>query len=101
MGRAAPSTLVTRQHGWALVVVLVALALVAWLARDSLLRYVNGLASASPSTASRLPPAAQVPLEATTATPTLATPVERARAVEGVVGQQAESLGRRIEREAR
>jgi hypothetical protein len=92
---------IARQRGWAFVVVLIALAIVAFLARDALRGYFGALTTASQTTESRLPPAARTALDPTQATPVVATPVERAKSVEGIVQQQADELGRRIEREAR
>ena len=84
-----------------LVIVLLALAIVAFLARDSLQRYFGMLTGGSETIESRLPPAARPAADATSSTPTITAPVERARAVEGVVQQQADDMAKRIEREAR
>lgn len=89
-----------RQRGWAFVIVLIALAIVAFLARDAIVAMLGTVTSA-PAAESRLPPAARTPIDATQATPVIATPVERARAVDGVVQQGDAALRERIEREAR
>jgi hypothetical protein len=89
----------SRQGGWALVVILIALAIVAFLSRDALTRYL-GAARSGPTDASARP-AGAVPAEPAGATPVLAAPVERARAVEDAVGRQAADLARKIDREAR
>ena len=87
------------QRGWSFLVVLVALAIVAFLARESLLQYFGSATRAGAAGGdARLPPAARVPAGATQAIPApTSAPVERARAVEGVVKQQVEALGRRID----
>lgn len=86
-----------QQGGWALLVVLVALAIVGYLARDSILQYVGTLNRSIPKGDSRLPAGAQPAVDATQATQAPAAPVERARAVEDVVRQQYEQTGKRID----
>jgi hypothetical protein len=86
-----------QQGGWAFLIVLVALAIVAYLARDSLMQLFGTVTRATASAESRLPPGAQPASDATQATPAPAAPVERARAVEDVVRQQYELLGKRID----
>ena len=75
-----------RQGGWAALIILVALAIVGYLARDSIARL---LMPARVATESRLPPAAQPAGDATEAIATPAAPMERARAVEDVIGQRS------------
>ncbi|HVF65274.1 MAG TPA: hypothetical protein VNE58_14880 [Casimicrobiaceae bacterium] len=90
-----------RQRGRSFLIVLIALAIVAWLSRDALLGYLGSINDAAPQSSSRLPQAAQPAVDASQATPTFNTPVERARAVEDVVRQQYEQSGRRIDGAAR
>ena len=85
------------QGGYAFLIILIALAIVAWLARDSILQYVGTLNRSVPKAETRLPPGAQAGGDATQATPTPTTPVERARSVEDVVRQQFEQTGKRID----
>jgi type II secretory pathway component PulJ len=86
-----------RQGGWSLLIVLVALAIVAYLARDSLLQAFGMLSRAPTVGNARLPAGVQPASDATQASPVLAAPVERAHAVEDVVRRQAEQLGKRID----
>ncbi len=86
-----------RQGGWSLLIVLVALAIVAYLARDSVLLYIGTLNRVAPVGDARLPPGARPASDATQATPAPTVPVERARAVEDVVRQQYEQMGKRID----
>lgn len=85
-----------RQRGYAFLVILIALAIVAWLARDSL-GALLGNAARGPDLSSRLPAAAQPAADPTGAQPTPAAPVERARAVEDLVRQQSEARMRQGE----
>ena len=86
-----------QQGGWTFLIVLVALAIVGYLARDSILRYVGMLNRTPAAGDARLPPGAQPGSDVTQATPASSVPVERARAVEGVVRQQHEQMGKRID----
>jgi hypothetical protein len=86
-----------QQGGWAFLIVLVALAIVAYLARDSLLQMFGTLPRATAVGDARLPAGAHPASDATQATPVPAVPVERARAVEEVVRQQYEQTGKRID----
>ena len=81
------------QRGWAALVVLVALALVGYLARDSIARLLMPARSAE----GRLPAAAQPAGDATQAIASPSAPIERARAVEDVVRQQFERTGQRLD----
>jgi len=90
-----------RQQGWALVVVLVALAIVAFLSRDALLRSFGTMTGVAQSSPKRLDAASGAATDASPATPMAHSPVDRARAVEGVVQRQADELARTIDREAR
>jgi hypothetical protein len=85
------------QRGWAFLIVLIALAIVAWLARDALMAYFGNVTAA---TAPRDRQAVPAP-DATQAVPAMATPIERARGVEGTVLKQAEDLGKRVDERAR
>ena len=89
------------QRGWSFLVILIALAIVAFLARDAIRQYFATLTSAPASLESRLPPAARVVPDPTQATPAPSAPIERARAVEDVLKQQHEQLGKRIDGAAR
>ena len=86
-----------QQGGWAFLIVLVALAIVAYLARDSLLQMFGTVTRATAVGDARLPAGAQPESDATQATPAPASPVERARAVEDLVRQQSEQMGKRID----
>jgi len=86
-----------QQGGWALLVVLVALAVVAYLARDSLVQAFSKFTHATAAGDSRLSAGMRPGRDATQATPAPAGPVERARAVEDVVRQQYEQMGKRID----
>ena len=98
----------TRQGGWVgLVVILLALAIVAFLAKDALKKY--GLAPAEVTTKAgtageRARAAGAVGTEALdvgSAPPTPAAVLERARGVEEMVKQQADEHAARVDREAR
>lgn len=86
-----------QQGGWTFLIVLVALAIVGYLARDSILRYVGTFNRNAAAGDARLPAGAQPVSDATQATPASSVPVERARAVEDVVRQQSEQMGKRID----
>ena len=79
-----------RQRGYAMLVILIALAIVGWLARDTIMQMFGGLTrgagKGAPQVGAVPPPAG----DATSATPAGATPVERARGVEDVGRQQIE-----------
>ena len=92
---------VRRQRGWAFVVVLVALAIVAFLARDSLSRMFATARDGMATSGSRLPPAAVVPEPAATTTSPPAAPIERARAVDGLVQDRAAERARQVDGQAR
>ena len=91
------------QRGWVgLVVLLLALVIVAMLAKDALKEYgmlggspaaaqtQGGTAAASGGTGGAVDPG-------TASAPAVAAPIERARAVEGTLRQQAEDAGKRID----
>jgi len=90
-----------RQRGWAFLIILIALAIAAFLSRDAIRQYFATLTSTPASLDSRLPPAARVVPDPTQATPAPTAPIERARAVEDVLKQQHEQLGKRIDGAAR
>ena len=89
-----------KQGGWVgLIVVLLALAIVAWLSKDALKQY--GLLSdpgkaAEPTGLQRSPTPAAVSDYSGGSTPSFQTPVERARGVESTVLRGAESQSRQI-----
>jgi Tfp pilus assembly protein PilX len=86
-----------RQRGWAFLIVLIALAIVAFLARDALRAYFGSVTAASaPRDRGALPTP-----DATQAAPAVRTPVERARGAEATVLQQAEERGKRVDERAR
>ena len=88
--RAAPA----RQRGWVgLVVLLVALVIVAMLAKTALQQY--GLTGKA-TTASQATPVGQAPQDLTTA-PAPVDAMQRARGVEQSVQQQADDLNKRID----
>lgn len=94
-----PSNQVSRQRGWVgLIVLLLALVIVAMLAKTVLSQY--GLLSGNPDSQrmhdrSAISPAGVAPIDPTAATPMPTAPLDRARAVEGMVQQQ---VGERAQR---
>ncbi len=91
------------QGGWAgFVMILIVLAIVGWLSRDALMAYFGSVTAQADAARAegrtRLPTAAP---DAVQATPSMATPVERARGVEATVQQQSDDLRRRIDTQAR
>jgi hypothetical protein len=96
-----PAVRPPRQQGWVMVVVLVALAIVALLSRDALLRSFGAMTGVAEGSPKRLDARSGGPTHASPATSVPPSPVERARTVEGVVQQQADDLARTIDREAR
>jgi hypothetical protein len=92
---------VRRQRGWAFVVVLIALAIVAFLARDSLSRMFSTVRDGAATSGSRVPPAAVVPDAASAKPLPAATPIERARAVDGIVQDRAAERARQVDGQAR
>ena len=86
-----------QQGGWTLLVVLIAVALVAFLARDSLLAYLGTASRAGSSLDSRVPPSAIPASDPLQSTPAPGAPVERARAVEDTLRQQFERTGRAVD----
>lgn len=96
MREATGSLPADRQRGWTLLIVLVALALVAWLARDALTQYFSGVTAASRPQDRRPAPAAEA-----AATPAPRNPVERAQGVEATVLERAQEGARRVDERAR
>jgi hypothetical protein len=91
-----------RQGGWVgMIVMLLALAIVAWLARDALRGYgllpSSSTAAKAGMTGERVRPAGALSGEAPdmSSAPTQQAPMERARGVEDMVKQQAEQRGNR------
>ena len=84
-----------QQGGWTFLIVLVALAIVAYLARD-LLRQMFGTVTRAAASSEPRPGAQPVP-DATQATPAPSTPIERARAVEDVVQRQVDRIGKELD----
>jgi len=94
MRRAMLEATAHRQLGWVgLVVLLLALVIVAVLAKDALQKY--GLTGAT-GPASKATPVGQAAQDLTVA-PTPGNALERARGLEGSVKQQAEDLSKRID----
>ena len=88
-----------RQRGWiGLVVMLVALAIVAMLAKTALEQYgLLGPAAGRASERSAISPAGQAPIDVGSEPPAPTTALERARGVESMVRQQAEERVKRGE----
>jgi hypothetical protein len=87
------------QGGWGLLIVLVALAIVAYLARDALTAYLGGVsrsASPAPSRDAQDPQRAATPSE-----PSMQRPVERARGVEDTVARGAAERAKALEERGR
>ena len=87
------------QRGWiGLVVILLALVVVAWLARDALRAYgLSGAASARPGAERLVPGAVSGEMETRSAPAAPATPLERARGVEATLQRDADERARRID----
>lgn len=94
---------IDKQRGWAgLIVILLALAIVAWLSKDALRHY--GMLSgpgkpAAPSGLQRSPTPAGVSDVSgnTAATPAFQVPIERARSVEDTVLRGASTQSKQVE----
>ena len=87
------------EGGWGLLIVLLALALVAFLARDALIAYLGGVvrpATPAPSRGAQDPPPEVAPSE-----PSMQRPVERARGVEDTVARGAEARAKALEERGR
>lgn len=93
---------IDRQRGWVgMIVMLIALAIVAWLSKDALLKYAM-LSGAGTTTVKGGPATAGEragtgaagvvePVDPGSALPSSATPIEKARAIEGVMQRAAEA----------
>jgi hypothetical protein len=97
-----------RQRGWVgLIVILIALAIVAFLAKDALKAYglLGGAATpadpARQGERTRLPAAATDGNVASPATPSFQAPIERARSVESTVLQQADQQRRALDEQGK
>jgi len=89
------------QGGWGLLVVLVALAVVAFLARDALTAWLGGATRAAGTGNAAAPaPAAQGDAEAAAAA-ALPRPADRARGVEDTVARAAEARAKALEERGR
>jgi len=85
--------------GWGLLIVLRALAIVAFLARDALTAYLGGVSRTATPAPSRT---AQEPYrEATPSEPSMQRPVERARSVEDTVARGAAERATALEERGR
>jgi hypothetical protein len=85
--------------GWALLVVLVALAIVAFLARDALTAYLGGATRAAGADAPRATAARDRGAAPTDAA--VQRPIERARAVEETVARGAADRARALDDQGR
>jgi hypothetical protein len=85
--------------GWALLVVLVALAIVAFLARDALTAYLGGATRAAGDEAPRA--TAVRDRGAAPTDPAVQRPIERARAVEETVARGAADRARALDDQGR
>jgi hypothetical protein len=88
------------QRGRAFLIILVALAIAAFLSRDALLAYFGKASSPAGAARSRLPPAVH-DSDVTGPTSVPGAPIERARAVEDVVQKRADDAAKRIDGAAR
>jgi|SRR5688572_10096698 len=93
--RIAPDFAPSGQRGYAMLIILIALAIVGWLARDSIKQMFATATSGASKAESRIQ--AAPPVDTTQATPAAATPVERARSAEEIVLQRAGQTGKRID----
>jgi hypothetical protein len=88
-----------REGGWGLLIVLLALAIVAFLTRDALTAYLGGVSRTAAPAPSR---GVQDPhREATPSAPSMQRPVERARGVEDTVARGAEARAKALEERER
>jgi hypothetical protein len=87
------------EGGWGLLLVLVALAIVAFLARDVLTAYLGGATRAAGADAARPSEAPGHAAEAPA--PAMQRPVERARAVEDTVARGAAERAKALEERSR
>ncbi|MEO8675897.1 MAG: hypothetical protein ABI569_09975 [Casimicrobiaceae bacterium] len=94
-----------KQGGWVgLIVILLALAIVAWLSKDALKQYglLSGPGKAvEPTGMQRSPTPAAVADSPGGATPSFQAPMERARGVEDTVRRAAESQSRQVDETTR
>jgi hypothetical protein len=93
-----------KQDGWVgFIVMLVALVIVAWLAKDALKKYglLSGpgidAQSTGPTGLQRSPTPAAVSDFSNSATPSFQAPIERARGVEETVRRGAEAQSRQVD----
>jgi len=87
------------EGGWGLPIVLLVLAIVAFLARDALTAYLGGAlrpATPTPSRGAQDPPPEIAPSE-----PSMQRPVERIRGVEDTVARGAEARAKALEERGR
>jgi hypothetical protein len=96
-----------RQGGWGLVVMLIALAIVAWLYRGALKAYLPLPSPPSESTRAGTPVSKELAVEEVGAatinssSPAPSQAIDRARSVEGTVMRGAEQRANQIDRAAR
>ena len=84
------------EGGWGLLIVLLALAIVAFLARDALTAYLGGATRAAGAAAAPAQDRAAAPPD-----PVMQRPVERARGVEDAVARGAEARAKALEERGR
>jgi hypothetical protein len=98
---------IDRQRGWVgMIVMLIALAIVAWLSKDALLKYamlsgagttaVKGGAATAGARAGAGAAGLVDPVDPASALPSSATPIEKARAIEGVMQRAAETAAGKL-----
>ena len=84
------------EGGWGLLIVLLALAIVAFLVRDALTPYLGGVSRPAPSRGAQEPPRDAAP-----SGPSMPRSVERARGVEDTVARGAEARAKALEERGR
>ena len=86
---------VSGERGYALLIVLIALAIVGWLARDSIAQLFGSKTRGAGTAQSRVQLAP--PVDAVQATPSAVAPIDRARSAEDILLERAGQTGKRID----